>query len=150
MRGEVDLTVGFVIEDACLLVVEVEQRRTVGLVLEERLVRAHDLGVLGEPGADARPQADDPFDTLGWQEAAAEDLLSALADAIDAACALDEADDAPREVVVHDDRTVLEVLALAEHVGRDEHPELPAPGALGSRMRVAIGAEPAGEAGGIR
>ena len=74
-----------------------------------------------------------------------------LADAIHAARALDEADDGPRQIEVHDDGGVLEVLAFAEHIGGDQHAEF-----LGGRnvvgrtfvpRLVAFGAEPAGVAG---
>ena len=47
-----------------------------------------------------------------------------LADAVDAAGALDQADDRPGQVVVDDDGAVLQVLALAEHVGGDQHAQL--------------------------
>ena len=87
--GEVDLGVGVAVEDAGLLVVEVEERLIVRLVLEERLVGADDLGVLLQPLADARAQADDPLDAVGRQERVAEDLVGLLPDAVHAAGALD-------------------------------------------------------------
>ena len=49
------------------------------------------------------------------------DRVGLLPDAIDAAGALDDPDDGPRQVVVDDDVAVLKVLSLREHVGRDEH-----------------------------
>ena len=63
--GEVDLGVGVAVEDAGLLVIQVENRPVVAVVLEERLVGADDLGVLLEALADARAQADDPLDAVG-------------------------------------------------------------------------------------
>ena len=53
----------------------------------------------------------------------AENLLGRLADTVDSTRALNEADDRPRQIVVDDDMGVLEVLALAQHIGRDEYPQ---------------------------
>ena len=47
-------------------------------------------------------------------------LLRLLSDTVDAARPLYETDNGPRQVVVHHDVTVLEVLALAQHVCGDQ------------------------------
>ena len=57
------------------------------------------------------------------QEGIAENLFRFLADAIHAARALDEADDGPGQIEIHDDGGILEVLAFAEDVGGDQHAE---------------------------
>ena len=94
----------------------------------------------------------DSLDAVGRQERVAEDLLGLLADAVDAAGSLDEPDDGPGQVVVDDDRAVLEVLAFAEDVGGDQDAQFlvrrdlvalvvadraEAPGELGRVRRVA-------------
>ena len=58
----------------------------------------------------------------------------------DAARALDETDDSPGQVVVHDHVGVLEILALAKHVGGDQDAKLPLRFAL-ARPLVAVRAE---------
>ena len=92
-------------------------------VLEKGFVRADDFGVFLETLADARAQADEALDALGRQKRVAENFLGFLADTIHAARALNEADDGPRQIEVHDDGGVLEVLAFAENVGGDQHAE---------------------------
>ena len=93
-------------------------------VLEEGLIRADDLGIFLQASAHPGAQADEALDTLGRQEGVAEDLFRLLADAVHAAGALNEADDGPRQVIVHDDGRILEVLAFTQHVGGDENPDL--------------------------
>ena len=99
-------------------------RLIVAVVLEEGLVGPHDLRVLLETLPDAAAQADDPLDAISRQERVAEDLLGLLPDAVHAAGALDQPNDRPRQVVIDDDRAVLEVLPLAEHIGRNEDVQL--------------------------
>jgi len=103
-----------------LLVVEVEDHLLVVGVLEEALVGAHYLGVLDEALSHARPKADDALDTRRRKERVAENRVGVLADAVHAPGSLHEPNDRPREVVIDDDGGVLEILALAEHVGGDE------------------------------
>ena len=121
--GQVDLAVGVPVQDSGVLVVQVEDGLVIGFVLEERLVGAHHLGVLLEPRPHPPAQLDDALDAVGRQEGMAQYLARVLADAVDAPGALDDSDDRPRQVVVHDDGAVLQVLPLAQHVGRDQDPE---------------------------
>ena len=79
-------------------------RLVVLVVLEEGFVRADHLGVLLQALPHAGAQADDALDAVGRQEGVAEDRLGLLADAVDAAGPLDQADDGPGQVVVDDDR----------------------------------------------
>ena len=91
-----------------------------GLVVvafKEGLVGADDFGVFIQAAAYFGTEGDDGFKSVGGEKAVAEDFGGLLADAVDAAGALDETDDRPREVVVDDDGAVLEVLAFAEDVG---------------------------------
>ena len=101
-------------------------------VLEERLVRANHFGVLLQTLADSGAKADEPFHALGGEERIAEDFVGFLADAIYPPGALDEADDGPGQVVVHDDGAVLQILAFAEHVRGDQDANLL--GILGSDL----------------
>ena len=103
------------VQDACTLVVQVDDSLVVVfvLVLKERLVSADHLGVFPEALPYSPAQVDDALDALGGKEGVAEYLLCLLSDAVHAARALDEADDGPRQVVVHDYVGVLEVLAFA-------------------------------------
>ena len=74
-------------------------------------------------------------------------IVSALlADAVDAAGALDQANDRPGQVVVDDDRAVLQVLALAQHVGGDQHAQFVAWGDTVA-LAVALRAEAPGQRG---
>ena len=123
VRGEVDVRLVAAVENACLLVVQVEYRLLV-LVLEERLVGPDHLGVLAEARPHAGAEPEQALDPLGRQERITQDVARPLADAVHAAGALDQADDRPRQVVVHHDGAVLQVLALAEHVGGHQHAQL--------------------------
>ena len=109
-------------------------------VLEERLVRADHLCVLAEPGPDSPAQVDDALNPLGGQEGVAQNLLGLLAYAVNAARTLDETDDGPGQVVVHNDMGVLKVLALAQDVGGDHDAKLPLRFAL-ARPLVTVWAE---------
>ena len=73
---------------------------------------------------DAGPQPNDPFDPIGGQEAVTQNPIGLLTDPIDAASPLDQPDDGPREIEVHDDSRILQVLAFAEHVGGDQNVDL--------------------------
>ena len=117
------------VQDAGALVVQVEDRHIVEfvVVLEERFVGADHLSVLLETLPDPPAQVDYALDTLGRKEGVAENLLCLLPDTVDAARTLDETYDGPGKVVVHDHVAVLEVLALAEHVGGNQDPKLLAP-----------------------
>ena len=92
----------------------------IALVLEKRLVRTDDLGILAQPEANARTELDDTLDATRRQERVAKDVLRPLPDAIDAARPLNKSNDRPGQIEVNDDCAVLEVLSLAEDVGRDE------------------------------
>ena len=93
------------------------------LRLEEGFVGADDFGVLVQPLANARTQADQAFDTFGGQKRITENLLGLLPNAIHAARALNEPDDGPRQVVVHNNGGILQVLALAQNVRCDDDAE---------------------------
>ena len=67
-------------------------------------------------------QADEVLNAISRQKRVAEDFLRLLANAVDAACPLNEPDDGPGEVEVDDDGAVLKVLALAEDIGRKQNP----------------------------
>jgi hypothetical protein len=69
-------------------------------VFEKGFVRAHDFGVFVEALADARAQADEALDALCRHKRVAQDFLGFLADTVNAAGALNEADDGPRQIKV--------------------------------------------------
>ena len=73
-----------------------------------------------KPATDPRAQAKEIFHAVGRKKGIAQDLLGFLSDPVDAARALDEADDGPRQIVIHDDVGILEVLPFAEDVGRQK------------------------------
>ena len=145
--GEIDLGVVVAVEDAGLFVVEVVNGAGV-FVLEKGFIGADDFGILVKSCAYAGAQPDQAFDALGGEERVAEDVLRLLANAVDAAGALDEADDGPGQVEVDDDGAVLEVLAFAEHIGGDEDAQLLVRRNLVA-LAVGIGAEKPGQLGGI-
>ena len=94
-----------------------------------------------KPLPHAGAQTDQILHPVGGQERIAEDLLGLLPDAVDTTGPLDEPDNGPGQIEVHDDRAVLEVLAFAQHICRYEDAKLllgPKPVAL----VVALGAEP--------
>ncbi|SHV95877.1 Uncharacterised protein [Mycobacteroides abscessus subsp. abscessus] len=78
-----------------------------------------------------------------------QDSLGLLANAVDTAGTLDESDDRPRQVVVHDDVSVLQVLALAEDICRDKDPQLILRSDVGlmAWQRVRLRREPLRETG---
>ena len=71
--------------------------------------------------AHAGAQLDEALDAIGGNEGVAENLVRLLPDAVHAARPLDQPDDGPGQVVVHDDVGILKVLAFGEHVGGDQH-----------------------------
>ena len=93
-------------------------------VLEEGFVGAHDLGVFLQALLDAGAQLDQALHTLGRQERVAAYLFRLLADAVYPAGALNEPDDGPGQVEVHDGIAVLKVLAFRQHIGTDQHADL--------------------------
>ena len=58
-------------------------------------------------------------DPIRWDERVAKNLVRLLADSVNTASPLNEADDGPGQVVVDDNVCVLKVLALRQHVGCD-------------------------------
>ena len=104
--------------------IQVEDGLVVPVVLEERLVGADDFGVLLEPLANARSQADDPLDARRPAGRSSREFFPTSGRCGPRGRPLDQADDRPRQVVVDDDGAVLEVLAFAEHVGRDQDSQL--------------------------
>src|ERR1022692_671095 len=150
-RREVHFVVRRIVEDAGLFSEEVADDRVVLFILKKGFVRADDFGVFVETLADARAQADEALDALCRDKRVAQNFLGFLADTIHAARTLNEADDGPRQIEVHDDGGVLKVLTFAENVGGDQHAEF-----FGGRnvvgrpfvpRLVAVGAETAGVAG---
>ena len=99
--------------------IEIEDSLFVRFVLEEGFISAHYFGVLPQTAADPSPEVDDALNSFGGEERVAEDLFGGLADAVNPARPLDEADDGPRQVEIDDYGTVLEVLALAQDIGGD-------------------------------
>jgi hypothetical protein len=98
--------------------------------------------------ADAGAQVNDALHPVGGQEGVAEYVFCLLADAVDAAGPLDEPDDGPRQVKVHDNVGVLKVLALAQHICGNQHPQFIRPFDR-IALAVALRAEAPGKAGGV-
>ena len=138
-RGEVHFVVFRVVEDAGFFGEKVADEVVVFFVLEKGFVGADDLGVFLQALADARAQADEALDAIGGQKRVAENFLRLLADAIHAARALDEADDGPRQIEVHDDGGVLKVLAFAENIGGDQNAKFVAMAEILSRALLLSG-----------
>jgi hypothetical protein len=90
-------------------------------VLEKRFIGADDFGVFAQTLADSRAQADETFNAICRHKRVAKNLLGFLADTIHTAGTLDEADDGPRQIEVHDDGGVLQVLTFAQDIGGDQH-----------------------------
>ncbi len=118
--GEIHLAF-VLVQDAGLLAVEFGDSLVVVVVVEEPLVGADDLGILLQSLSQAIAEMDHVLDAGGGQKAVAMDGVGRLADSIHATRSLDKADDGPREVVGYDDMRILQVLALTEHIGRDQH-----------------------------
>ena len=137
---QVHLAVRVVVEDAGLLGEQVADRLLVVVVFEEVFVGADDFGILLQALADSGPQPEDSFNAVGRQEGIAENGLRLLADTVHAAGTLHKPNDGPRQIVIHHDGGVLEVLAFAEHVGGDDDAKFLVRGHL-LPLVVALGAE---------
>src|SRR5947209_15831934 len=96
--------------------VEIQELLALPLVFEEGFVRSDHLGILVESLPNARAQADKTLDAIRRQKRIAQNLLGLLADAIYSTSPLDQADDGPRQIEIHDDRCVLQVLTFTQHV----------------------------------
>ena len=118
------------------------------LILEESFIRADDFRVLVQPLAHAGAETDETLDAVGGQKRVAEDFLRFLPDAVHAARALDQTDNGPGQIEVHDDGGVLEVLSFAQDIGGDENAEFLGGGNFLARL-VAFRTEAAGESGGV-
>ena len=105
--GQVYVSFRIPVKDTGALVIQVDDGLFVFIILEERLIRADHLGVLLEPVPDTLAQFDDALNSLGGQERVTKYLLRLLPDAVDAARPLNETNDGPGQVVVHNDVTVL-------------------------------------------
>src|ERR1043166_9830176 len=88
------------------------------LVLEKRFIRADNLGVFMEALAHAGAETDESLNTFRWQKGIAENFFGALANAVHATSALNEADDRPGQIVIYDDGSVLKILTFAKNVGQ--------------------------------
>ena len=101
--------------------------------------------------ANARAQADEALDALCRDKRVAQNFLGLLADTIHAAGTLNEANDGPRQIEVHNDGGVLKILTFAENVGGDQHAEFFGGRNVVSRSfvprLVAVGAETASVVG---
>jgi hypothetical protein len=117
--GKVDFAVLIAVKNPGAFIVKIENRRGVVVAFKKCLVGSDDFGILGEPLPYAIADADDALDAVGRKEGVAENLTGLLANTVNATRALDEANDCPGQIEVHDYRTILEVLALAEDVGGD-------------------------------
>lgn len=137
---QVHFFVSVVVEDTFFGVEVVEF--LFGLFTEEGFVGADDLLILFEALHEAGAKADDAVHALGGQERVGQDGVVLLADAVHSAGALDEPDDGPREVEVHDDVGVLEVLTFGKDIGGNEHAQF---GFAFAQAAVGPGAEAAGQ-----
>ena len=144
VRAQVDLGIGVAVENAGFLGEQVADHVVVTVVLEEGLVGTDNLGVLPQPLPDTGSQPDDPFDPICRKERVTEDFVGLLADTVHATGTLDQTNDGPGKVVVDDDRRILEVLALAEHIRGDQDIEFVGGGDVVA-FTVAFRAEPPGQ-----
>src|SRR6267378_2381267 len=96
---------------------EISNCLVVTVVFEKRLVRANHFCILGKPLANARAKTDDPLDALSRKKRITKYLLGPLSDAVHAAGTLHQSNDCPWQVIVHNNETVLQVLAFAEDIG---------------------------------
>lgn len=92
-------------------------------VLEKGFVSADNFGVFVQSLADTGAKPDEAFHSIGGHERVAEDLRGLLADTVHTARPLNETDDGPGKVVVHDDAGILKVLAFAQDIGRNQDPQ---------------------------
>ena len=96
----------------------------------------------------ARPQTDQFLHAVSRKKRIAENLLRLLPNAIHTTCPLNKPNDGPREVEVHYDGGVLEILAFAQHIRRDEDTKLLVRWNLVAFL-VARGAEPPSISSGV-
>ena len=104
--GKIDFRLVVAVENSRLLVVKIKNGPLV-FVLEKGLIGSNDLGILMETRSDTRPKPDQALNSVGRKERIAKNAVCLLPDAIHAAGSLDQADDCPWEVVVHDDGAIL-------------------------------------------
>ena len=94
----------------------VNQERELREVAERHgwnVVAVHrDHAVSGRNGREKRPGLDRLLHAVSRKEGVGENLCGLLTDTIHATGALDQTDDGPRQVEVHDDGAILEVLAF--------------------------------------
>ena len=100
--------------------IEIDHNLIVPVVFKEMLIRADNFRVFLQAPPDPHSKPNDSLHTIGREKGIAEYLFGFLADAVHAARALDQPDNGPGQVEVHDNGAVLEVLAFAQHVRGDE------------------------------
>ena len=67
---------------------------------------------------------DQSFYAFCGEEGVTQNLLGFLTDSVNPSGALYEANNRPRQIVVHDDGAVLQILALTQDIGADEDAQL--------------------------
>ena len=117
MRCQVDLGIVIAIKQPRLLREQVAHCQLIALILKEGFIASYYLSVLFQSMAHPSPQLNDALDAIGGEERIAENLVGVLANTINTTHSLDQADNGPRQIVVHDDCAVLQVLSLTEDIG---------------------------------
>ena len=84
--------------------------------IEEGFVRTQNFLALLEPPAQTMAEIDNPIHPVCRKECVASDGERLLTDAINTACALDEPDDGPRQIEIHECTCGLQVQALTRGV----------------------------------
>ena len=118
--AKIDFGIGIAVQDSGLFGEQVAHGLLVAVVLKERFVGANDFLVFLEPLANTGAKANDPLYAISRKKAVAEDSFRFLADTIHTTGPLDQPDDRPGQIEIHDDGPVLKVLAFGKHIRGDQ------------------------------
>ncbi len=113
LRREIHFRIVITVKNAGVLRIEIAHGLLVALVFEERLIAPHDFRILVQTLSDTTAQTDDPLNTIGGEERITADLLRHLADTVNASGSLDQSNNGPWKVVIHNNGAILQVLSFA-------------------------------------
>ena len=96
--------------------VEVVYGLICAVIFEKCLIRSDHFAVFLQACAHPCTQSDNALHAVRGQEGIAKDVPGDLAYTVYASCPLNQADDGPGQIIIHNYRTVLKVLAFAQYI----------------------------------
>src|SRR5699024_2226989 len=104
-------------------VIEIRYRLRLSISTEKLLIRPESGSIRGQTLLDTTTEIQ-LFLNLAMHHRVEQHRVCFLTDAVHTPCSLDQFDDGPRQIEVHDNVRLLQVLTLRKHICRHEHSNL--------------------------